>query len=174
MSMGNRVLGMIARGIVRLIDDSLHTQFVQVEGLDDAPSDGVEHHQPYGFASHPPPGSTALVLLVGGAASHPVAINAFHPDKRAKNLAEGEVGLYDHQGRLLLVVKAGGQPLLLLGGADATAKPTMDTLVEAEFEKVRAALNSVAGAGGAGASDFTGANTYTSVGSLGAENVRVK
>lgn len=174
MGIAQSVLTMVARGIVRLIDDSEHTQFVQVEGNGASPADDVEHHQPYGFASHPPPGSTALVLMVGGAASHPVVINAFHPEKRAKGLAEGEVGLYDHQGRLLLLVKAGNTPLVLLGGNDATAKPTLDTLTEAEFEKVRAALNSIAGGGGAGASDFTGPNTYTSVGSLGAENVRMK
>lgn len=120
MSAANRIVNMVMRGIIRMIDDSAHTQFVQVEGLDAAPADDVEHFQPYGFTSHPPPGSTALVFMVGAAASHPVAVSAFHPEKRARDLAEGEVGLYDHQGRLLLVVKAGSQPLLLLGDPNAT------------------------------------------------------
>lgn len=137
MGMADRLLamvqGMVQRGIVRLIDDSKHTQFCQVEGLADAPDDDVEHHQPYGFVSHPLPGSTGLVLSVGGAASHPVLINAFHPDKRPKGLAEGEVGLYDHQGRLLLVVVAGEQPLVLLGDPNATEPALLGDIANTQY-----------------------------------------
>ena len=114
------VQSMVQRVIVRLIDDDAHTQFFQTEGLAEHPDDDVEHHQPYGFTSHPPPGSTALLLAVGGDASHPVAVNAFHPDKRPTGLKEGEVGLYDHEGRLLLLVKAGASPEILVGAPDAT------------------------------------------------------
>lgn len=70
----------------------------------------MEHHQPRGFVSRPLPGSTGRALSVGGAAWHPVLINAFHPEKAPKGVAEGEVGLYHHQGQPLPGIKAKETP----------------------------------------------------------------
>ncbi len=91
-----RIMLAIGRGVVRLVDDTLRTQALQVEGYAGELLDGVEHLLPYGLATHPRPESLALLLAVGGMRQHTIAAAVTDPDARPRNLAEGEVCLYTH------------------------------------------------------------------------------
>ena len=94
-----RVLLMIGRAVVRLIDDSTPTQRMQVEALSGEILDDVERVQQYGFSSCPPRGARAVLLSVGGMRQHPVVIAAEAPEYRAAARTGGEVSLYTHLNR---------------------------------------------------------------------------
>ena len=88
-----RVLLMIGRAVLTVVNDETPLQTVQVEGLPGEIIDGAERFQLYGITSHPLPGADALVLAVGGIRQHPVILidDRRH---RVKELAEGEVCIY--------------------------------------------------------------------------------
>ena len=91
-----RVLLMIGRAVLTVVNDLTPLQTVQVEGLPGEIIDGAERFQLYGITSHPLPGADALVLAVGGIRQHPVILidDRRH---RVKELAEGEVCIYTHE-----------------------------------------------------------------------------
>ena len=85
-----RVMMMIGRAVLKVIDDSTGLQIVQVEALAGEVIDRAERIQSYGFTSHPLPGADALVLAVGGMRQHPVVL-VDDRRHRLKDLEEGEV-----------------------------------------------------------------------------------
>ena len=91
-----RVMLMVGRAVLTVVNDDTPLQTVQVEALPGEIIDGAERFQIYGFTSHPKPGADALVLAVGGNRTHPVILI---DDRRTrpKDLAEGEVMI--HAGR---------------------------------------------------------------------------
>ncbi len=88
-----RVLGMVRRAIVRLVDDSDTVQRVQVEARAGETVPDVDCLQPYGLTGNPPVGARALVVNVGSAFDHVVALLAGHTD-RPTGLGAGDVTLY--------------------------------------------------------------------------------
>ena len=90
-----RVMLMVGRAVLTVVNDSTDLQTVQVEGLLGEVIDGAERMQMYGFTSHPLKGADVLVLAVGGVRQHPVVLidDRRH---RVKDLEEGEVCLYSH------------------------------------------------------------------------------
>ena len=96
-----RVRGMIARAVVRLIDDARACQEMQIDLLSDESQDGVERFQNYGFTSVPKNGAEALVACVGGLRSHAVAIVVEDRRYRLKNLQSGEVAVFDDLGNMV-------------------------------------------------------------------------
>ncbi len=100
-----RVKLLVSRAVVKLVDDSLKYQQLQLQLLADEVQDGVEHFQPYGLTWVPPKGAEALFLSVGGARNGGVAILAGNRELRPKSLAEGEIALYTRDG-LRLYAKA--------------------------------------------------------------------
>ena len=98
----NRLLGpirrrlalMVGRGVVALVNDALRLQGVQVALLADETRDNVERFQQYGFTSHPHAGAEAVVLSLGGARNHLVAIAVDDRRYRIQALQAGEVALY--------------------------------------------------------------------------------
>lgn len=102
-----RVLLMVGRGVVRLVNDSLAVQGVQLTLLQGEVRDGVEHFQPYGLAAHPHPGAEAVVVSVGGSRDHAVAVVVGDRRYRLKALAEGEVALYDDEGSVVHLQRGG-------------------------------------------------------------------
>lgn len=100
-----RVMLMVGRGVVRLVDDRLGRQRVQIEALSGEILDDVERCQEYGFTSCPPPGSDAIVLALGGMRQHPVAVSVESPEHRAARGGMGEVVLYTYGDRR----RAGGR-----------------------------------------------------------------
>ena len=90
-----RVMLMVGRAVLTVVDDSTGLQTVQVEGLRDEVIDGAEKFGMYGITSHPLKGADALVFSVGGMRQHSII---FIDDRRHRvtELAEGEVCLYSH------------------------------------------------------------------------------
>lgn len=93
---------LVSRGVLKLVDDSLKLQGVQVALLGGEPA-WAERFQQYGFTCHPHPGAEAVVASVGGARAHLVALSVDDRRYRLKDLAQGEVALYDDLGNVVVL-----------------------------------------------------------------------
>ena len=89
-----RVLLMVSRGVVRLVDEAPARQRLQVEGYAGEILDGVERVQEYGFTSCPPLGADAVVLACGGMRQHPIVIAVEDAPVRPDLYGVGDVALY--------------------------------------------------------------------------------
>lgn len=107
MDLGRRISAMVGRAVLSAIDDAKMLQAVQVTLLADEVADGVERFQNYGFTAHPHADAEAIVLAIGGTRSHLVAIAVDDRRYRLKNLAAGEVGMYDDQGQTIILKRGG-------------------------------------------------------------------
>lgn len=125
----NRLSNMVSRVVVALTDDSKDLQILQVDSLEGETRDGVEHFQPYGFASNPKPGAEGVVLWVGGRRDHGLAIGVADRRYRIKNLESGEVAVYDSSGSTI-VFKANGD--IELTPSSGTAIVTGDVEVSGD------------------------------------------
>lgn len=94
--MGNRVMMMFGRGVLRGVTDTGPRQQVQVELLKGELRDGLEHMQNYGFTSHALGGDCAVAFL-GGNREQGIALVV--DDRRYRiALQPGEVAIYDDLG----------------------------------------------------------------------------
>ncbi|WP_165184705.1 phage baseplate assembly protein V [Caulobacter soli] len=97
-----RAVGMmVARVLVRLVDDSPGVQQLQVDGLADETLDGIERFQNYGFTSRPKPGAEGIMVAVAGTRSQGVVIVVDDRRYRLRELAEGEVAMQDDLGQVV-------------------------------------------------------------------------
>ena len=96
-----RVRGMVARAIVRLVDDARRAQELQIELLADESQDAVERFQNYGLTSVPHAGAEALVVFAGGLRSHGVVLAVEDRRYRLTGLEDGEVALFDDIGNVI-------------------------------------------------------------------------
>lgn len=96
-----RVRGMVARAIVRLVDDARQAQELQLELLAGESQDAVERFQNYGITSVPHPGAEALVVFAGGLRSHGVVLAVEDRRYRLTGLQDGEVALFDDLGNVI-------------------------------------------------------------------------
>jgi len=92
-----RIRLIVSRGVLKLVDDSLKIQGVQLGLLGGEPA-WAERFQEYGYTSNPHPGAEAVVAAVGGVRSHLAAIAIDDRRYRVKDLAPGEVCLYTDEG----------------------------------------------------------------------------
>jgi len=106
-ALGGRIRMMVSRAIVRVFNDALKIQGVQVELLDGEAQDDVERFQNYGMTSRPKDGAEAIVLCVGGLRSHAIAIVVDDRRFRLTGLEEGEVALYDDLGQVVHLKRDG-------------------------------------------------------------------
>ncbi|HBE9179127.1 TPA: phage baseplate assembly protein V [Serratia fonticola] len=86
------------RGVLTRVNSSGQVQTLQGEGLAGEQLQDNELFQHYGFTSHPLPGTTAIVLPLGGLTSHAIVIATEHGIYRLKELRPGEVALYTDEG----------------------------------------------------------------------------
>ncbi len=94
--LGNRVMMMFARGVVRAVNDEGGRQQLQVELLKGELRDGLERMQNYGITSHPLGGDAAVAFLGG---NREKGIILAVDDRRYRlTLKAGEVALYDDLG----------------------------------------------------------------------------
>lgn len=93
-----RVYSMVGKAILSAIDDSGNLQVSEFKYLSGEVIDGVERVQEFGFTSHPPRGSEAIVSFIGGNQQHGVIIATDSSMYRIKNLPEGAVALYNSNG----------------------------------------------------------------------------
>jgi len=96
-----RVRGMVARAIVRLVDDARQAQELQLELLAGEGQDAVERFQNYGLTSVPHAGAEALVVFAGGLRSHGVVLAVEDRRYRLTGLEDGEVALFDDLGNVI-------------------------------------------------------------------------
>ena len=123
-----RVRGMVSRAIVRLVDDAMKAQELQLELLSDESQNGVERFQNYGLTSVPHPGAEALVVFAGGLRSHGVAIAVEDRRYRLTGLSQGEVALFDDLGNR---VKLGRNRIEVIG-TSAVRVEAPEVVVEAD------------------------------------------
>lgn len=125
----------IARGVVRMVNDALMVQSLQVTVLDGEIAN-VQRFQEYGFTSVPMSGAEAILAAVAGARSHLVAIAVDDGRYRMKNLQDGEVALYTDEGDSIVLKR--GRIIAVTAGEEidvsapqvkvtATTKVTLDT-----------------------------------------------
>lgn len=102
-----RVMMMIARGLVGLVDDTGSRQLLQVKLLADEILNDVERFQEYGLSSSPPVGSELIFASVLGARAQGVVICVENRKFRLSGLAAGEIALHDDQGQKVHLKRAG-------------------------------------------------------------------
>ena len=101
--LGNRVMMMFGRGVLRNVNDANGRQQLQVELLKGELRDGVEHMQNYGFTSHPKGGDVA-VAFIGGNREQGIVLVV--DDRRYRiSLEPGEVAIYDDQGNKIELLR---------------------------------------------------------------------
>jgi len=120
-----RILLVIGRGRIALVDDSLPAQTVQVRLGKDEVKDGIPRAGEYGFVSHPPSGTDAIVIFVAGERTNGVVIATNNQTFRLRNLATGEVAIHDDKGRFVLLGAAG---IHVQGNADPILAETTGTI----------------------------------------------
>lgn len=94
----NRIANMIARAVVKIVDDAGGLQVLQLGVLDGETRDAIERFQEYGFTSRPLAGAEAAVLFLGGRRDHGIAVAVDDRRHRLAGLAEGDAALYRHSG----------------------------------------------------------------------------
>jgi len=104
----DRVKMMVARGVLKSIQDSGGIQTVQAGLLADELKDGIERFQQYGFTSHPHSGAEAAIMFLGGNRDHGICIAVDDKRYRIKGLQGGEVAIYDDLGTKI-VLKRGNE-----------------------------------------------------------------
>ena len=93
----NRVMMMVARGVVKYAEDKGGLQVLQVELLNGELRGGIERPQTYGHSSKAPAGAEAFCVFVGGNRDHGLALSVTHRASRPRNVKDGESMLYDDQ-----------------------------------------------------------------------------
>jgi phage gp45-like len=94
--LASAVASLVLRGVVRLVDDSLRVPLYQVTTRrGDPTSDDVRAPGALGLGVRPVAGAEAVVLRVGAAAEHEVAVLLWDIRARPTGRDEGEVDLWD-------------------------------------------------------------------------------
>lgn len=94
------------RAVIRLVNDALKEQSVQVDLLAGETRD-AERYQHYGFTSVPLSGAEGIVVAIGGSRDHVVIVADGDRRYRLKGLAGGEVAIYDDQGQAVHLKRDG-------------------------------------------------------------------
>lgn len=116
-----RVRNMIGRAVIASIDDSQGIQLLKAKVLAGETRDKVEHFQSYGFTSHPPVNSEAIVAFPNGDRGHGIALLVDNRASRKKNLAEGESAIYTKFGDFIHLKADGTMEIIASSAVDVTA-----------------------------------------------------
>jgi phage baseplate assembly protein V len=126
----NRIVNMVARAVVQVVDDSAKMQLLQLGILDGETRDGLERLQEYGFTSVPEDGAEAVVLFPGGSRDHGLVIAVDDRRYRLNGLGAGEVAVY-HKGGGRIHFKADGSLEIKPGtGGDVKIIEAVNVTVE--------------------------------------------
>lgn len=125
-----RLLMLVGRGEIKLVDDSKVVQIVQANFGPLETRDNTPRSAEYGFASNPPVGTDCVVLFVGGDRDNGIVIATNHKTYRLKNLQPGEAAIYDNQGRFIWIkqgsieIEAGNKPVDIKNATVVTVSAT--------------------------------------------------
>jgi len=133
----------VSRSIVSLIDDSTNLQLVQLNLMKDEIKDKVERVQNYGFTSHPKPNAQGVVLFVSGNRDQGLVIAVDDSRYRIKNLPEGGVAVYDHDGNFVkltedagIEINAQNKKVVVHAAEDIELGSNLKKLVNEEFKDI--------------------------------------
>ncbi len=109
------------RGRITFVDDSgavqkLQVRFGSMEIIDNMPAP-----HDYGYTCHPPIGSDVFASFLGGNRSNGLVVSIGSQAYRMKNLASGEVAIYDALGQSVhltqsgIVINGAGLPITING-----------------------------------------------------------
>jgi phage gp45-like len=102
-----RVRHMIARGVVRSVDDAkLMQELSRIDLETGYRPTKIEHWHPYGFVQHPHDGAEVMALSLGGNRDHMVVIATADRRYRMK-VAQGEVAIHDDQSQFVHLKRDG-------------------------------------------------------------------
>lgn len=102
-----RIANMVARAVVRLVNDDDGVQVLQLDLLAGETRDEIERFQNYGFTSRPLDGAEAAVMFVGGRRDHGVVVAVDDRRYRLKGLEGGEVAMYTDEGDSIRLNRGG-------------------------------------------------------------------
>lgn len=139
------VRGVVTRGRVAASRVRGGRTLAEVDMLDGERRTRVELLMPYGLSARPPAGADVVVLEVGAARDHLVALMADDPTRRITDLAPGEVGLRDGSGQEV-VLRADG--VEVRGALKVTIVASGDVSVQAPRVVVDAPEIHLGGLGG--------------------------
>ncbi len=122
--LGQKLRLLISRAIITAIRDDEGIQLIQVKCLSGEVLDGIERFQNYGVTSVPLPGAEAIVVFVGGARSHGVAIAVDDRRHRKKGMTPGESALHTDEGDYVYL-KRGRILEIFSGGEIKVTAPTV-------------------------------------------------
>jgi phage gp45-like len=86
--------------IQKVVDDG-PIQLIDADGMTDEKFTKIMRVSPHGFTSRSVKDAHMLALGLGGRRDLLVALGGEHPDKRIKNLRDGEAVLYDSEGNVI-------------------------------------------------------------------------
>ncbi|OTP79496.1 phage baseplate assembly protein V [Caballeronia sordidicola] len=117
--LARRILLMLARGTITLVDDSKTVQSVQVRvnALELIPD--VPRFAEYGYTSNPPAGTQAVLGAKNGDRNDVIVIATSNATYRLTGLATGEMAIHDDKGQSVylsaggIIIKGGGLPITL-------------------------------------------------------------
>jgi phage baseplate assembly protein V len=101
----NRIASMLVKAIIKSVDDSGNLQMIKVTMHEGDTKDEIERIQQFGFTSHPPVDSEAILFCIGGNRTHAVVLNTDSSKYRLKNLPKGAVALYNENGDYVKLTK---------------------------------------------------------------------
>lgn len=110
-----RLLMLVGRGEITLVDDTKVAQIVQVAMGPLVTRDNTVRLAEYGYVSNPPDGTDCVVIFIGGDTDNGVVIATNKKEARLKNLQRGEVAIHDDQNRWIWIkrnsieIEAGGK-----------------------------------------------------------------
>lgn len=170
--LSQKVRLMVSRGVVKLVNDSLKCQGLQVELLKDEIHDEVERFQEYGFTSVPKEGAEVLYLSVGGNRAGGVVVCVTDRRYRPKDLGEGDVCLFTEDGERVYLEKAtdivhlgakAAAEFVALAAKTDTRIGNLESYVSTHTHPATGILDSLAGACTGATSPPIGAPTGSSV-----------
>lgn len=139
--MTSRALNMLAKAVTRKILDTLGRQTAQVEVTKGELIDDMERMQDYGFTSNPPiDGTDAIVAFLGGSREQGVIIRMENRQFRLKNLAAGEVAMFDDLGN---VIKLGRNSVDVVAVTKLTATAPIIEATASTSAKIQAGAASM-------------------------------
>lgn len=135
--LATQIANLVARGVVRLADDSAKLQLLQVGVGPEETRDRVEHFQAYGFTSVPLAGAEVVVLFPGGRRDHGLVVASGDRRHRLAGLQPGEVALYTDEGDAI-VLRRGS--LIEVGRGGPLDPAALATPLRTELDAIWTAL----------------------------------
>ncbi|PWB90674.1 hypothetical protein C5688_09115 [Methylocystis sp. MitZ-2018] len=111
----------VALGELVEVDDDGKQQTVTHHGFAGEKHSEVYRPQPFGFSSHPPKGSTGIIVSLGGERNRSVFLGGEHDDHRPTKLKEGQVKNYDKAGNSIGLLADDGVATAVTKGNHTTS-----------------------------------------------------